>query len=379
MNTDEQQKIGILTFSNPENLNYGALLQTFALYTTLKKLHHKPYVINWFEEKEHQKSSSQKKIRSLYHYLVHCRYSLSHYLSGLVSEKKFIQFSDDFMPDKSPKTGLKEMHMLNDLFDTFIVGSDQVWRYQFCPDIETFFLGFVHSEKKKIAYAASFGTKTWDEAPIETTRYISKLLSTFKAISVRERSGIQICKDFFNTKAVHILDPVFLLTPEEYDCILETSPISIKNPESPYAAIMFLDYKNKRKFSKVLHKKHQIKTVNLKGKDYNLPFFNFTLFNPVHVWLNKLKNAEYIVTDSYHCIIFCILYQKKFAVLANKNRGVERIACLLSLLGLESVYFKSEHDFINNHNWKDIDYDNLLKKINSLRKESVDFLKNSLR
>ncbi len=80
------------------------------------------------------------------------------------------------------------MKELNKIFDCFIVGSDQVWRYSTCPDVETFFLNFVEDSKIKISYAASFGIDTWNEAPDSITIKIKKLLKKFDAISVRPRS-----------------------------------------------------------------------------------------------------------------------------------------------------------------------------------------------
>src|SRR5690606_38187267 len=112
-------------------------------------------------------------------------------------------------------------------FDAIIVGSDQVWRYKYVgKNFRYYFLDFITKPTKKISYAASFGIDNW-EGPNDTVPLISRLLADFQAISVREDSGVVICKETFGVDDTrHVLDPTFLPEIEFYDNIIDVEGIS---------------------------------------------------------------------------------------------------------------------------------------------------------
>ena len=90
-------------------------------------------------------------------------------------------------------------------FDAFIVGSDQVWRRLYMPDIYREYLSFAEGwNVRRISYAASFGTEEWEYSPLETTE-CRRLLQKFDAVSVREASGVSLCKKHFGVEAVHVV------------------------------------------------------------------------------------------------------------------------------------------------------------------------------
>ena len=100
-------------------------------------------------------------------------------------------------------------------FDAFIVGSDQVWRRLYMPDIYREYLSFAEGwNVRRISYAASFGTEEWEYSPLETTE-CRRLLQKFDAVSVREASGVSLCKKHFGVEAVHVVDPTLLLDRDE--------------------------------------------------------------------------------------------------------------------------------------------------------------------
>src|SRR5699024_10497178 len=100
-------------------------------------------------------------------------------------------------------------------FDALIVGSDQIWRPNYTPNIFHYFLNFAKSDQLKLAYAASFGTDEFLFSE-EQTEICKALLQKFKAVSVREDSGVELCRRYFGCQAEHLVDPVFLLTKAHY-------------------------------------------------------------------------------------------------------------------------------------------------------------------
>lgn len=114
-------------------------------------------------------------------------------------------------------------------FDAFIVGSDQVWRYKYYPwfgnDIANVYLKFASPQSIKIAYAASFGTDLW-EYPQDKTEECKMLAQKFRAISVREKSGIKLCHDFLDVNATFVLDPTMLLQKADYELLINTESLA---------------------------------------------------------------------------------------------------------------------------------------------------------
>ena len=147
--------------------------------------------------------------------------------------KKFAEghytLSSEYFPNR-------EYQMLNACCDTFVVGSDQTWNHmsaEYYHYGNYFLLDFVAEDKKKAAYAASFGMAS-AAVPAEMGQ---KLYQRFQAISVREEFGVDICRDQYGVAAEVVLDPVFLPNPEVYDVLLSDTR---KQEQEPYIAVYFL-------------------------------------------------------------------------------------------------------------------------------------------
>lgn len=214
-------KIGILT--QHFLLNYGGIIQNFALQQVLLKLGHEPLTF------EHDTCYSRTRwfLRSAKHVLK------SHSLKGLpvyptyqgrIGNKNFIKFVlknirsvtvNDFTPDLTQKYGL----------DAYVVGSDQVWRpaFNLGPRLGNMFLNFADDKVKKFSYAASFGCKVWEYTK-EQEKTCSKLARRFDAISVREASAVDLCKNHFGIDATLVLDPTLLLNKEDYEKVCNNIP-----------------------------------------------------------------------------------------------------------------------------------------------------------
>lgn len=265
-------------------------------------------------------------------------------------------------------------------FGGIIVGSDQVWRQTYSPCITDFFLSFLLQSPRpsfrRIAYAASFGTNECDIDPglIPVCR---KGLQSFDAISVRESSGISILKETFNSEGELVLDPTLLLSAADYESLLNNR---VQNCESSGIVSYILDKAEDKK--RILN---DIQLLHPESKTH----VNLTVFNgrkteentpTLEEWLLAFRNADYVVTDSFHGCVFSIIFRKPFVVIANPTRGVDRFYTLLDEFGLRDRLVFSYDDFMEHRDsfLSEIDYDQINIRKQQLVAKSLHFLNKSL-
>lgn len=377
-------KIGILT--QPLHHNYGGILQNWALQQVLKELGHKPEMIH----RANYKEPLTLHLRLLRH---------ASFLKSLV--KKYILkddsvvinnpndrdystlyqiYADPAFVNKIAKT--KKCFTNEELlkavaggkYDAFIVGSDQVWRQEYSPHIETYFLDFLSENDKRprIAYAASFG-KEKDFIESSKMPLCRMLLKRFSAVSVRENSGVSIIADEFGRNdAVKVLDPTLLLTAETYSSLLTSKD----TPSYSYLTAYILDADEDKE--RLINDFPASKGLPVEKLD--IEYYGVKM-KTVSQWLASFKNASFVVTDSFHGMVFSILFNKQFIVYANPDRGLDRFVSLLGELGLEYrlVYSYSDYCIRRNELTMPIDYNVINKRLVTLRKQSVDWLKKALK
>ncbi|MBQ9835465.1 MAG: polysaccharide pyruvyl transferase family protein [Akkermansia sp.] len=220
--------------------------------------------------------------------------------------------------------------------EAWVVGSDQVWRYAYQNAIRDCFLTFCTPEQrqKSITYAPSFGHDTWD-APAEDTEACRRLLADFKAVSVREESGCELCRRTFGREAVFMPDPTLLLTAEDY---CRMSELPAERPQGNYIAYYVLDMNPEvRDYIHRAEKALGMKAVDImfdlpaekrRKKDRKTPF------RPVEEWIDLLSRAAFVITDSFHGSVFSTLFRKDFVCLGNMRRGGARFETLFGKLDL---------------------------------------------
>lgn len=352
------KKIGILTFQHPENRNFGASLQSYAHLNLIRKINKNVKIINYCREK----------------------YSFKSKLAFLLEGRNFEKYNKKFLSLTKKIEKEDKLEILNNEFDIFIVGSDQVWRTIWFKDVaKHYFFDFVDDNKKKIAYAASFGVDFW-EGDKNITEEIKSLIKKFDYISVREESGVDICKDTFGIdNAVCVLDPTLMISKEDYQPILnEWKDKSHLNQK--YIAHMLLDDTlTLREESKKIADYFEAEINYIKGKTIKILGKSLTIYNKVSQWLTYLKDAELVITDSFHCTVFSLIFHKKFVVVANPSRGTARLETLLGKVGLKERFFTNIEDVIKSEILdKNIDYNEVDKKLEVYRKYSMEFLKRAL-
>lgn len=250
---------------------------------------------------------------------------------------------------------LEQMHQLNNVCDTFLIGSDQVWNYGISKNFgKAFYLDFAAEEKKKIAYAISFGHGV-DFAPGDEREVIAEYMSYFDGIGTREADGVRLCKDCYGIKAEQVIDPVFLADPQIYDSLIEKSA---HKEEEPFIVSYILD-PSPEKREAILHLQKEfggIKVINLldglpwlfeKNKKLtNLP--NCIENVQVEDWLYYLKNAKFVLTDSCHGASFALIFKKNFIAITNRHRGFSRFTSLSQLFKFEDHLITDPKEIITN-------------------------------
>lgn len=351
------KKIGVLTFHFPENKNFGASLQSFAINKFLKNTGNNVELIDYCPYK------ISKKIKIL------------NFFTG----RKFIEYNKKILKLTKKVKNKEELKKLNEKFDIFIVGSDQVWRAKYLKSkLSHYYLDFVNEDKIKIAYAASFGVDFW-EGDVELTKKIAYLAQKFNYVSVREESGIKICNDEFKINAVCVLDPTLMIKKEDYQIILDDWK-NTKHKNKKYIAHMLLDDNMELRNESDKIGKYLSSEINyIKGKEIKILGKKITIYNKVSQWLTYLKDAELVITDSFHCTVFSLIFNKKFVVVANPNRGIARLENLLGIVGLKERFFTNIKDVMESGILdKEINYDEVEKKLNVHREYSMKFLKKAL-
>ncbi|ADF50915.1 WfeP [Zunongwangia profunda SM-A87] len=291
-------------------------------------------------------------------------------------KRKYIKdFTKDIYTDQALKNVIDR-----ERFRGYVVGSDQIWNYTAAPQITDAFLSFVtdKSDIKRVSYAASFGREQW-KYPETETKECKNLVQQFDGVSVREKSGVTLCKDFLGVDANHHLDPTMLLSKEDYIDIIESSKVA---PSNGKLLLYILDATEERQ-----------KIVNAVQKELNLEPYGIRQFKKIKIlknalkgiypsvqqWLKSFYDAEFVVTDSFHGTIFSIIFNKPFISLGNKERGMARFESLLSDLGLLSRLVTVSDQVTVEMIRQEIDWDLVDAKIAKAKDVGIDYLNEKLK
>ncbi len=347
-------KICILT--QPLHTNYGGLLQAYALQTVLKRMGHEVVTDRYGASKI---ASLGKRILYFgYHFLKRYilqdkRYNPFNYIFTslnthyedmckqiAVNTERFIDTHIDTIDFFQGKQ-IPNDAVLNQ-FDALVVGSDQVWRPQYSY-IPAYFLDFaIKKPIKRIAYATSFGVEHWELSSTLTKR-CAQLAKQFDAISVREDSGVEFCKQYLGVEAVHLLDPTLLLDKADYiqlieekdrETILENRMMCYILDQSP----------EKQRIVNYISAQLGLIPLNVMPEERlsatltNVPR---CIFPSVSEWLNGFRCAKFVVTDSFHGTVFAIIFNKPFVAILNAERGSSRFVSFLRVVGLQKYAVNS--------------------------------------
>lgn len=375
-------KIGIFTF--PLKSNYGGILQAYALQEYLKREGHDVWLI------KHKKGKNKFLVpalvvkRFIEKFLLNKSVEILFEYNESRINKHIISFVDKYIQPQTEDVYSMGFDVINNSnFDAVVVGSDQVWRPRYiksCGEkLEDYFLKSVKNEGiKKIGYAVSFGVSNWEYTLAETT--LSKsLVKEFKAVSVREDSGISLCKENLDVLPTHVIDPTMLLTPKDYNRLLEKKKYT-DNPIELFTYVLDSTTDKKEVISRVASclgfTPYSVYNPNYKDAKISL---SKRIVSPIESWIEGFKNAKFVVTDSFHGCVFAILYNVPFIVYGNRDRGLARFTSLLKMFHLEDRVITDLDQFTDGIISKDIDWLKVNSILEEKRKEARLFLSNSLK
>ena len=357
-------KIGIVT--QPLYANYGGILQNYALQQILKDLGHHPVTIDYMPSlsfKRYLLYVGKCFLLFLSPTKRHPIKPYKHFLERPINIDAFVR-NNISLTKTIPKYS-KRLLRKNGI-EAIIVGSDQVWRYSYNSHyLEDMYLAFAEGFNcVKIAFSASFGKEDWDY-PADRAAVVRKLIKQFKTVSVRETSGIRLCKEYLATPAVFTLDPTLLLPASVYESLCKSQ----QSRTEPYLAACILDLDQEKKgFIEAFAASNGWIVKSMTVTDAGCP---------VEEWLTTIKDSEYVITDSYHGSLFSILFKKQFMTFVNEGRGADRFVSLFSHLGIEDRMLRSLSDNLSTK--APIDYDKVEPLLNSLRESSISFLIEALK
>jgi len=367
-------KLAILT--QPLRNNYGGLLQAWALQTILMRMGHEPWIIR----REYIRAQDYNLLRRLL-----CKFNnkIEQFRAGdnrrvILSEKQreeisrytnmFIQQRFNNLTEKLYTNTALNKYIHSHSFDGFIVGSDQVWRPMYSPNIKNYYLNFLpeNSTALRIAYAASFGVDYWEYSNNQTVT-ISKLASRFDLITVREKSGVDLVSQHLHAKAYNVADPTLLLDNKDYISLVDSPTTSLTYSDGNLFSYVLDANDNIRQTIAECEKVTGLKVFNCypsraPRSKQDLEFINECVFPPVEQWIKSFIDCQMVITDSFHGTVFSILFNRPFWVICNHTRGLTRFTSLLSTFGLEDRIITNPHliDWSRPIDWQ---------KVNNLRQD----------
>ena len=348
-----RRKTGILNLQHTNN--FGACLVAYALQTAIERCGSKAQVINYRPEKKTRPFSGA-------------------FRRERAAGRNFEKFRRRFLNLTRVCRNMDDLSELNASLDSFVVGSDQVWRFRYVYRfLQEYLLAFAAPSKTLFSYAASFGTDFW-EGNDQATEIMREKLLRFNRVSVREESGIVICREAFGSEAVRVLDPTLLLSAADYAPIIKESQLKLPGR---YVAKMILD-ETPEAAAEVerLAKEKGWEVVDIYGSRKKIGGKEAMLCRPVGDWLKLLQNADYVVTDSFHCVCFSLIFEKQFICVVNPERGISRLDSLLGIFGLRDRLIDSLKGF--RPDGRETDYRQIERLLQVERKKAYRYLSDCL-
>ncbi len=302
--------------------NYGATLQAYALKQAIQ---------------EHQAGQAEivnyccDAIKGKINYNYLKKAGLKNTIAAIVDKicylprmRKVNRFVDSYVT--GPELTREQLPSLNSRYDFFLTGSDQIWN----PDIQqgdySYLLDFVEDDYKKRSYGSSFGIKELPEACRATYR---ELLSEYECITVRENTGADIVEALLGRRPQIVLDPVFLLTREEWERLL---------PERIYQKDYIFTYR--MSYSKIIT---SVARRVQKETGYPImasPFLiGYTPETRMYMglssleWVRAIYDSSFVITDSFHGVVFALIFSKPFYYVVTTDHIKSRLSRLETLLG----------------------------------------------
>ena len=316
----EKKRVGVITYHNYDN--YGAILQSYALQKKLREIGTQPEIIDYrcdYMSNPFRLVNLKKK--GLFNYI----YGAIGHICYIPRRFKCNKFRKHMRYSQPVTQGI--MQPVAGKYDIYIAGSDQIWDYKLTNFDTTYFLDFVKEGKKKCSYAASIGENL---PPEEYQQKYKKLLSDFDEILVREDYGADIVENLTQKRPEVVCDPTLLLTAEEWDKLL----VEPKYKEKYILVYQLGINKEIVDFAHRLHDKTGYRVVYIPFPLVGLLKCDCKITVGPAEWMGLFKNAEYVISDSFHGVVFSLIFNRKFFAKVNGHHMNRRVQQLLNMVNL---------------------------------------------
>ena len=346
--------IGIMSMQRI--INYGSFLQAYGLKKTIQNMGHTVTFVDYRVGKPlvSESISSNQKFESKFKRMMKVFFSPPYRMNrkqSIDSSKAFSNFCHTFQNEWLPILGVTDERV-------------------YSPKLDVLVIGYENSAEKLITYAASFGSTTIEKLDkYGKTTEISNLLKEFDAISVRDKNSHDIIKTLTAIDPIDSIDPVLLY---DFSNEVDNIDVDLSNYIVVYAYSERINKIEAEAIQAFAHSKGK-KTLSIGVKqsftDLYVNVDPFTL-------LAYIKNADYVITDTFHGTVFSIKYQIPFATLIRPS-NIEKLSDLLEKFGLSSRTVNDANN-IKDVCTEEIDKLNILKLLKTYRESAITYLKDNL-
>ncbi len=363
------KKVGTVSYNIYCNFtNYGSALQTWALHQAIKKTGNNPVLVDYCPEVLADKNplnpyenmwDQDEESKQM------CRLSMPAIKENYVKFDRFYHERFDRTSRKYTATNFFEIQ--EEKLDGFICGSDTI----FCIDEfkgfdDGYYANYPEMKGKSVSYAASFGDPHFD---VESYFVLNERLKNFKALGLRENQMLSYIREHVNVPVERTVDPTLLLTADDYSLI--ESHIEY---DFPYLLLYARRYDpNMEAYADRVAKEKGLKVIEISLRATNVEKGHVMRYDAgVEEFLSIVKHASFVVTNSFHGLIFAVQYRRPMVVFT-REQADNKIKEILELMDIKKTQFTSGEE-----EYCEIDYDRVHKNIELARKNSLFFLEKEL-
>lgn len=351
--------------------NYGSVLQAYATQEALKKLGCRPVCIDYLRTDEKPKNLVATRLSASEwntNPIKKAVYMLTQKPVYALADKRFARYRQILDVTQREYNTVEALEQDCPQADVYLTGSDQVWNTVVCGVLDpAYFLSFVPDDRRKVAYAASFGGVLTEEQ----RAFAAPLIRRYDSVSVREDSGLKQLREM-GVDAEQVLDPTFLLDKTAWEQLIPN-----RTCRQPYVLVYQL-HPNKQfdKYAKAFAKRKGLKLIRVSSCFHHaVRSGKFVCCPPPGDFLWYIRNASYFLTDSFHGTAFAIGLNTQFVDILPKAYS-ERISSILTLIGCENRVLRDYSDFSIAD--EPIDYERVNAVIAKERQKSLDILRTML-
>ena len=363
------KKIGTVSYNIYGNFtNYGSALQTWALHHAIRGLGYSPVLIDYCPDVLSDKDPLNP-YKSMWDKDDESKRMVELSMPAIrINYEKFDRFYHDCFLRTTRKYGSDNFNsvMIDEELDGFVCGSDTI----FCPDEfgfdDGYYANYTVMQGKSVSYAASFGDLSLSDMICQT---LNKRIMNFKALGIRENKMIPYLKKHTHAPVERTIDPTLLLTEAEYKPLVSDNQI-----REDYLLLYSRRYSPKMEaYAEKLARETGCRIVEISLRAINADRGHIMRYDAgVEEFLALIRNAQYIITNSFHGAIFSVQFRRPF-VIFSREQCDNKIEELLDLFGISDRMLFTGEEHI-----EEIDYDKVHENIELARHSSLDFLKMEL-